>query len=131
MYKTSNFENWLPVIGLLPVGTWFSVGLDGETMELQADGEEAYMLRAVFRGQIWKKSPPNDIYSWWSYKTTLPNGLKIWMYADRTGPKSCKKIVETKQVMEEVEIPVTTRKETRLVTKEVVRWECPDSNLTD
>lgn len=127
--RIKNYSDYVALIEALPVGTYYSVKCDGE-LSMQANGEEVKAVRACFPGQIWEKIPPlskGNPCDWWNYITTLPSGIKMKIYADFRGPLSCERIEETVTRMEEVEVPVTTRKEMREITKKVVRWKCPEA----
>ena len=120
MYRAKNFEEWVPILLKLPVGQHIDLLSTGELLQMQASGEAVSRLRACFPGQIWKKIPPTSL-AWWSYTTTLPDGKKLEIYADRVGPKSCRKIEET--ITETVRVPACEEHDEER-TRTVVRWDC-------
>ena len=125
-YRVKNYSEFVPLIEALPVGTYYDV-LGEKSLKIQASGDAVQAVRAAFPGQIWKKVPPTDShYDWWEYQTTLPNGIEVEIYADRRGPLSCKRVETKVTEVEIVDVPVTTRKESREVTHTVVTWECPE-----
>ncbi len=79
-------------------------------------------IRAAFPGTIWTKRYEQEC-GWWSYTGTSPAGHAVAIFACREAPPTCRAIVE----MVEVEEQVPVKFETRLVTKERVRWECGDA----
>ena len=125
-YRTENYNDFVPLIMALPVGTYYAVVSSGSTLDIQASGDAVSVVRAAFPGQIWEKVPPRSALDWWEYTTTLPSGIKLHIYADYRGPLSCKKVEEKVTMLEKVTVPVTTRTETREVTRTMVRWVCPD-----
>jgi len=123
-YRIAGIEKLWPHILRLPLGTYFDVGSGGLSLEIQADGDKVPPIRAAFPG-VWKKIPPPDESpdGWWSYVHTTPDGVSVKIYADRTGPKSCRRIVE--EVTETVHVPACEEHDEE-VKKTVVRWECPE-----
>ena len=124
-YRTENYESWVPLIENLPVGTYYEVSINGKEMSMQA-GTQAAVKRVMsaFPGCIWQKAKDESI-GWWSYTTALSDERTLKIYADREGPKSCKRVEET--VEERVLVLAQDEHyETRKRTK--VRWECPEPN---
>lgn len=130
--RIAGYEEVVPLILALPVGTYYTVESDG-SLEIQAQGEAVTAVRRAFPRVIWKKTPPGtrSMCDWWTYHATLEDGRKIKIYADRVGPKSCKRIEETVTETQMVEVPVETRREEREVTRTRVRWECPEGDVAE
>ena len=119
-YRTANIEALVPYILRLPEGAHFDVESDG-TLEMQPSRFKVEEIRACFPG-VWKKQYVASL-GWWEYRLTLGDGTRLKIYADRKGPKSCKRIEE--KVDETVLVPACDEhRETR--TRTVVRWECPE-----
>lgn len=122
--RIEGLEKLFPHILALPIGTYFSANREG-TLNIQADGEEVKRVRAAFPGVFWKKVAPDPQMGvgWWEYTTTLGDGTNVRIYADHTGPQSCKRIEET--ITERVTVPACEERiEERKRT--VVRWQCPE-----
>jgi hypothetical protein len=124
-YRFENYSEFVPLIEALPVGTYYNAEMHS-VLEIQASGDAVSAVRAAFPGQIWQKVSPTKSVDWWEYHTTMPSGIKIRIYADWRGPLSCKKVETQVTTTEEVYVPVTMRRESREVTRTVVRWECPE-----
>ena len=121
-YKTSNMDVLIPLIMLLPDGQHFDTSPSGDELSMQASGEEVNKLRKSFGG-VWTKHKQEGL-QWWEYIREGKNGeptLKI--YADRVGPKSCRRIVE--EAEEVVHVPAREAHD-EVIKRTVVRWECDE-----
>lgn len=124
-FRSENIEKLIPLILRLPLKQHFDIERCGD-LSMQASGSEVSTLRSLFPGVLWKKHN-EDTLGWWSYTATF-EGIQLKIYADRVGPQSCKRIVET--VEEVVYIPATEAHD-EIVKREVIRWECPEDEVPD
>ena len=120
-HRTANFHQCIVLIEKLPSQIWWSIDPDGDDGILNMQAGTQKELNSITRslGGIWQKKYDEGC-QWWNYDSEI-DGVKIHIYAVRENPKTCKAIVETRQVA--VEVPVEF--ETRMVTKDViVGWDC-------
>lgn len=104
----------------LPESTAIAVEADGSVSSQCPTQDAVRRLRAAFGGGVvWHKGYVEGL-NWWEYNATLPNGIRVHIYACREAPPTCTAIVETYE--EDECVPVQF--ETRRVTKERVRWDC-------
>jgi hypothetical protein len=120
-YKSKTFDECMEIIRRLPESVWWDTALDG-SLGIQADGDMVQSVRAALGG-VWTKKK-NDWCAWWEYHCDF-GSVHVKIYGDRVGPKSCKRIEETRT--ERVHIPaVEDHYEEREVKS--VRWECPEDH---
>lgn len=122
--ETWEVLDWLrqwPLPDHTPADVW--VGMGGErSVRLQAPTQANVkaIRRAFPAGLLWRKEF-NTYCAWWQYTTTL-DGIELRIFACAEAPPACRAIVETYEAEERVPVAF----ETRTVTKERVRWECPE-----
>ena len=104
----------------VPESAFIDVDTDGRVAAQCATQAAVRELRAAFGAAVvWIKAHANDM-QWWTYDTTLPNGIAVHVYACREAPPTCKAIVEEIEVEEKVPVEWVTK----VVKKERVRWDC-------
>ncbi len=96
------YENLVPLICRLPIGTYYSAERDG-SLETQAKNQrEMKSIRSCFPGTIWEKKYDKTL-NWWECQGEF-DGTKIRIYGCGESPEKCKIITEKKMVKERVPI---------------------------
>ncbi len=126
--RIEGIERVFSLVTRLPQGAHFSIESKGGKphLEMQASGDVATARRALFPG-VWKKKFQEGC-QWWEYQQTTADGVDLKIYADRVGPKSCKRIEE--EVTKTVHVPACLAHD-EVQTQTVVRWECPEEEAVD
>lgn len=126
-YTGQSLRVALSYLAQLPDGVHFDTHSCPEGMapcvEFQAlTLAQAAVIRRVFPGTRWAKSYDERL-KWWNYRTELPDGLKVHIYAVMEAPAACTAIV--KKIVTVQKVPIAW--EDREVEQEVVTgWDCGD-----
>lgn len=109
----------------LPDDQYFEIDQDGHwSFQCETQADVRALRRALqqhVKHHTWRKA----FYAgakWWEYFNEKLDGKPIKVYACREAPEQCRAITETVEVEERVPVEF----ETRTVTREVTRWECPE-----
>src|SRR5438128_11094344 len=78
----------------VPESAFIDVDTDGRVAAQCATQAAVRELRAAFGAAVvWIKAHANDM-QWWTYDTTLPNGILIHIYPSTAAAPTCRAVVE-------------------------------------
>jgi hypothetical protein len=103
-----------------PADVYFDIDGEGNVNAQCATQDQVRRARVSFGGGVvWEKTYSEGC-GWWEYRASVPQGFKVYLYACKEGPASCRAIEEEVEVEEKVPVQY----ETRTVKKKVIRWDC-------